>query len=86
MTIAELLADLAHTPQLPGAACRGRWELFDTAATRGSGPVTMHQARSQALEICMGCPALDACRHWLNHLPPEQRPRGVTAGIVIASR
>lgn len=79
-----LLAELA-TPVLPGARCRGRHELFDAAI--GDGPRGAQDerdyAREAATQICHHCPALQPCRDWLDSLPDEQRPLGVTAAVVV---
>lgn len=67
---------------LPGAACTGRWELFDPP-TRGEPPATTRHRHTQALALCHTCPALDRCRDWLDQLPPNQKPAGVVAGTTI---
>jgi hypothetical protein len=81
-TTALLEALAGSTPRLPGAACRGRYELFDTAA--GQFGYRMFQARAEALAVCAGCPVLRECRQWLDSQPPG-RVRGVCAGTVINS-
>jgi hypothetical protein len=78
--IAELFADLAAVPRLRGARCRGQSELFDrTIPTLAFRPVAA-QARREALQVCRECPALRACRDWLDGLAPIDRPAGVIAG------
>ena len=85
MTITDLLTALAaQTPPLHGAACRGKTELYDRTVTMTAGPVNMRRARAEALAVCQSCPALTDCRHWLEALPEDQRPRGVVAGTIIA--
>lgn len=78
--VAELLADIAATaPHLAGAACVGRWELFDVE--------TRDDARTpEAVAICQRCPALPECRTWLDSLKPSQRPMGVVAGRFVQPR
>lgn len=76
-------AMLQGTPRLTGAACAGRWELFDP---RGVDVVqeTVPEAdarHAEALAICAACPALGACRAWVAESRPSQRPAGVVAGI-----
>ncbi|WP_019969338.1 hypothetical protein [Mycobacterium sp. 141] len=79
-----LVAELA-TPSLPGARCHGRHELFDAAIDNGQRG---HQhdreyARNAALRLCAQCPAWRLCRDWFDSLPADQRPLGVTAGLVV---
>jgi hypothetical protein len=69
-----LIAVLRNCPSLPGARCRGRWDMFDNADC----PETVRAA----LSLCSTCPALDPCRTWLDGLPKRRRPLGVTAGQV----
>jgi hypothetical protein len=64
-----------RTPHLPGAACRGRWELFDD---RGR--------QAEAIQLCQSCPALALCRQWVDSLKPSQRPPGVIAGRAPTER
>ena len=62
----------ASTPELPGAACRGRGPLFDAETISD---------RIRAERICRDeCPALGRCRRWFASLPPSRRPVGVVAG------
>jgi hypothetical protein len=86
----SISALLAGVPDLPGARCRGRADLFE--ATVGVRPVDgrptraeLENARTAALCLCATCPALDACRAWLDGLGPARRPRGVIAGQVVKS-
>lgn len=81
----QLLAELAAgIPDLPGAACRGRHQLFDPP---GEGVLRDEPAevarRQAAITICNRCPVLDACAVWVASLPRRQRPVGVIAGCVI---
>jgi WhiB family redox-sensing transcriptional regulator len=75
----EILASAAHFPFFEGAACLGRWDLFDQRP--GTDPNREH-IETQALALCNTCPALQACRHWFDSLPPRQRPAGVIAGKI----
>jgi WhiB family redox-sensing transcriptional regulator len=76
-----LLAELAGAPALPGARCRGRHHLFDSAA-RGENPDTVAARHAQALGLCSRCPALPRCQDWYDALPPRRRPVGVVSGEV----
>ena len=82
MGVTDLLADLSHTtPDLPGARCVGKWELYDLTAAGHTMPrATVVQAQHDALELCRHCPVLQACEEWLAGLPPYRRPRSVVAG------
>jgi Transcription factor WhiB len=72
VNITDLLAELSASPKLPGAACRGRWKLYDSADADDV---------ASAQRICAGCPALQACRQWVETSP--QRLHGyVVAGVV----
>lgn len=87
--VAGLLDELASAPQLPGARCHGRHELYD--ATIPSGEIRntsnrLEAARATALKVCNACPALPQCRAWIDGLAPTQRPLGVVAGQVTTSR
>ncbi|AFM19466.1 hypothetical protein Mycch_4768 [Mycolicibacterium chubuense NBB4] len=82
---------LAGIPVLPGAPCKGRSDLFERTIGehRAAGRLTTTEidtARHEALRLCHDrCPALDACRAYLQALPIAHRPRGVVAGLVITS-
>ncbi|UQE74696.1 hypothetical protein MYK68_18605 [Gordonia sp. PP30] len=91
--VALMAAILDHHPGLPGAACRGRGDLFD-ATERPAGRLggtrraqldqTDAQRRTRALAVCRICPALDACAAWLDGMVPSRRPIGaVMAGRVV---
>ena len=82
LTPFQRLLDEMDGVSLPGAACVGRWSLFDPPA-RGEPPATTRQRHTQALAICAACPALDRCKDWVDQLPPNQRPPGVVAGTTI---
>lgn len=82
---------LEGIPALNGARCKGRADLYERTDSehRMTGRLTMTElddARRDALRLCNHrCPALDACRAWLDALPAAQRPRGVVAGQVVHS-
>ncbi|MEH3129156.1 MAG: WhiB family transcriptional regulator [Mycolicibacterium neoaurum] len=75
------LISATRTPALPGARCRGRAHLFDERHPDENTEVA-RQRQTQALGLCSRCPALDACRVWLNSLPASQQPSGVVAGLL----
>jgi hypothetical protein len=75
MSIADLFAELASMPSLPGARCRGHVELFDHTTGKSQAADT-RKARTAALGICHDCPARHACRAWLDTLPAGHRPIG----------
>jgi hypothetical protein len=79
-----LLAELAAAPSLPGARCRGRHHLFDSAAP-GEDPDTIAARHAQALGLCSRCPSLRRCEDWFDALPLKRRPLGVVAGRVVVS-
>ncbi len=49
---------LRDTPHLPGAACRGRFELFDDVARED--PALRAARLRAAAALCLGCPARPA--------------------------
>lgn len=75
----DLLSSLAGAPVLPGARCRGRHHLFDPER-QDEAHDTAQLRHRQAITLCEGCPALAACRAWVETLPPRKRPPGVVAG------
>ena len=81
----ELVSQLHTIPDLPGARCRGRHELFDATITghRGDTPDNLEYARTAAAQLCATCPALHDCAAWLDTQPPHNRPLGITAGRLI---
>ncbi len=81
---AALAAALAAAPRLPGAACKGRYELFDPAEP-GEDEDDYTYRDETALAICRHCPALTDCQSWLETLPPRQQPPGVIAGRITSS-
>ena len=74
-SVETFLGALAGIPRLPGALCRGQWELFDDA-----------ELPDEALTLCRRCPALAACSAWFEGLPPRRRPQGVIAGRVFTRK
>ncbi len=82
--LSTLLAELAQgIPELPGARCKGREELFDQTITRpggGNHDDTVTYARRAATRLCASCPALTQCAAWVDGLPRSQRPTGVVGG------
>jgi transcription factor WhiB len=61
-TVRLLAAILAGQPRLPGAACRGRCELFDPI--RGNSPRFQRQKHlrlAEAARVCAGCPVTQRC-------------------------
>jgi len=75
-------------PDLPSAACWGRWDLFDPEREREPGqPVEdPHDRHQLAISICLhACPVVDECREWVDSLKPSKRPPGVVAGRVVTN-
>jgi hypothetical protein len=68
---------IAELPDLTGAACAGRSDLFDLRPVDSDD-----RAYREALALCARCPVLDACRAWFASLPAAQRPVGVIAGRI----
>ena len=85
MNPTDLFAALHGIPDLPGARCAGRWELFD-ATDPASHSDDVEFAQHVALELCSRCQVLTACGEWLESLPPARRPVGVVAGAVRRPR
>lgn len=59
----RLLCELLHgAPSLPGAACRGKWEMFDPlAGTSLREQRAERERRVAAARVCGTCPARLAC-------------------------
>jgi hypothetical protein len=85
MSVTELIATVVTTPDLPGAACVDERETFDAATSRQAGS-PYGGIYDRAVKICAGCAALGDCRRWVTGLPVNQRPYGVTAGLIRRSR
>lgn len=84
-TPADLFAALIGAPSLPGAACAGRWSLFD-APEPGADPDDAAYRQQVALRLCRTCPALTRCAEWVDSLPKSKRPTGVIAGQLHTPR
>ncbi len=82
MSAAQLLATLATTPNLPGAACVAERETFDACLE----PWASTRICAAAIRVCATCPALGPCAAWVHSLPIRKRPLGVTAGLIRRSR
>lgn len=82
MDLNTLLGALTAVPQLDGARCRGRSELFDPRAYF-EPEAKLEQRQAEAVAECHQCPALADCRRWLDGLPRSARPSGVVAARVI---
>jgi hypothetical protein len=65
-------AALRGVPRLPGAACRGLYAVMDDV-----------DMPDDALKICAGCSALQACDAWAQS-QPENALNGVVGGRVYA--
>ena len=85
MSVAELIATVITTPDLPGAACVDDRDTFDAATDRQAGRA-YSGIYDQATKVCARCPALSDCRRWVTGLPMNQRPYGVTGGLVRRGR
>ena len=76
-----LAAALSAPPTLDGAACIGRWSLFDPQHDHEPAADTTRRHRT-ALRICQACPVLAACHRWAATLPATHRPAGVLVGYL----
>ncbi|MGH4012208.1 MAG: hypothetical protein ACRDTH_29285 [Pseudonocardiaceae bacterium] len=74
-TVRLLGVILAGAPSLPGAVCRGRYDLFDEVpAGRGPERALAEQERLQAAaRVCGGCRARFACPEPLSSRPWETK-------------
>lgn len=72
-----IIAEIAGTPNLPGASCKGHADVFDQAMG------TSKPAQREARRICRTCPAKPRCAKWLASLPAQARPVGVVAGRLV---
>ena len=88
-TITAKAADHHHTGQIAQAAARWRAE----AACRGLGHLMdpppharTTQRQWEAQDLCMTCPVLQACLHWVLTLPEDLDPGGVCGGLTEKER
>jgi WhiB family transcriptional regulator, redox-sensing transcriptional regulator len=70
---------VANVPPLPQAACKNQPWMADLES--GSPPELIERAK----ETCRRCPALDACRRWIDSTPKRLRPAGVAAGELMTA-
>lgn len=75
-----MAAWLGSVPQLPDAACRGRTEMADVDVR------SSREAIDAAIDVCLDCPVMLACAEWVEGLPADQKPAGVTASILLDPR
>ena len=81
MSIAELIATVITTPDLPGASvCRAPRDLRRLQRPPGRQSLRRH-LRPGGPHLRRRCPVLGNCRRWVTGLPMNQRPYGVTAGL-----
>ena len=78
-TLADLLGAIAAAPNLTGAACRDYPVTFEATTSRSAGQPYVYD---RAIAVCQSCAVLQACRAWVESLPPADRPPGVTAGTI----
>ncbi len=77
-TVIDLLHELTAGPDLRGAACVAERDVFDMCLERG----VAGRVYELAIRICAQCPALAPCADWIDSLPLDERPYGVTAGQI----
>lgn len=82
MSIAQLIATLATTPDLPGASCVSSRQVFDKCTDGHAGDREL----AAAVRVCAGCPVLGPCASWVDSLDPRKRPFGVTGARIRRSR
>jgi hypothetical protein len=76
----SLSAVLRSAPDLRGARCAGRWDLFDAEQ---DDPEDRAWAVERAIQICGDCPVLGPCTAYVDGLKPSRRPPGVVAGRLV---
>jgi WhiB family redox-sensing transcriptional regulator len=90
MNIAAILDELGVAPNLPGARCVNRHDLFDStiegARPGMAGVADLAAVRAEAVRVCRGCPELEPCGRWLDRQPRRFKPLGVIAGRIIVGR
>lgn len=67
-------------PDLTGALCVGRWDLFDAAAAHEPADAVAYR-HAHAVARCRRCPVLDACAEAQRS---SLRAAGVVAGVAPA--
>jgi len=79
-TVRDLLADLGPAADFTGAACLGRWGLFDPRGDRESTD-DLAERHEGAAHVCATCPlpTFARCAATVRALPKSGR-RGVWAG------
>lgn len=88
-TITAKAADHHHTGQIAQAAadwrtqaaCRGRGRLMDPPPAART-----IQLQWEAQDLCMGCPVLKTCLHWVLALPEDLDPGGVCGALTEKER
>lgn len=65
---------------LDGAACVGRWHLFDPRGAR-EPDAALAERVDRARAICRTCPVLNPCRDTAANMPSRNRS-GVWAGVL----
>jgi WhiB family transcriptional regulator, redox-sensing transcriptional regulator len=83
VSAADLLAELASAPRLPGAVCVGHSDIWSPTEPDLDDTDTTERI-AFAVKVCRRCPALTVCRTWFDSLRPQDRPRGVVAGRVVS--
>lgn len=79
------LGDLLSGPCLPGAACAGRWILFDPPMPDEDEDDVAYR-HTAALAVCEFCPALGPCRAAAVEFARQEGSGGfVVAGRVITN-
>ena len=74
--VADLFGTIELAPNLRGAACRGRHDVFDNAAL--ADPVSQREA----LDLCRQCPARRQCHQWAQSLTGSDRTNmGCVGGV-----
>lgn len=66
-------------PRLAGAACAGRWPVFDLDV-HGETPEDREARHHQARAVCRTCTVTAACHHTAQRL--DRRAEGVWAGTL----
>jgi hypothetical protein len=75
-----LEAVLSGVPRLTDPLCRGFADVFD--APSGNLNEDERERIAFAKHCCRVCPAQLPCARWVNSLPRDLKPLGVTAGVL----